>query len=77
MQPTQIYAIVNSMAQQSLGMTDLTETDSTFISIGKKVLSSEKNVEAFYKTLVDRIGRTVMAIREYRAGTSSKEPHME
>ena len=76
MQPTQIYAIVNSMAQQSLGMTDLTETDSTFISIGKKVLSSETNVEAFYKTLVDRIGRTVMAIREYRADMAdmAREP---
>lgn len=76
MTPTQIYAIVNDMAQQSLGMKDLTETDSTFISIGKKVLSSETNVEAFYKTLVDRIGRTVMAIREYRADMAdmAREP---
>lgn len=67
MTPVQIYTIINSMAEQSMGMKDLQATDSTFISIGKKVLSSETNVEAFYKTLVDRIGRTVMAIRTYYA----------
>lgn len=67
MTPVQIYSIINSMAEQSLGMKDLTTTDSTFISIGKKVLSSDTNVEVFYKTLVDRIGRTVLAIRDYKA----------
>lgn len=66
MEPVQIYTIVNNMAEQSLGMTDLTATDTSFISIGKKVLSSDKNMDAMYKTLVDRIGRTVLAVREYQ-----------
>lgn len=63
--PEQIYQIVNSMAEQSMGMKGLTATEATFISVGKTVLSSEDNKEAFYKTLIDRIGRTVLAMREY------------
>lgn len=63
--PTQVYQIINDIAAQSLGMKDLTETDTSFISVGKTVLSSEDNIDAFYKTLVDRIGRTILAIREY------------
>lgn len=65
MQPVQIYEIVNSMAEQALGVTDLTPTDTTFISIGKQVLSSDINKDAMYKILVDRIGRTVIAVRKY------------
>lgn len=67
MVPNQIYEIVNSIAQQALGKTDITVTDTTFVSTGKIILSSDANIDAFYKTLIDRIGRTVLAIREYRA----------
>lgn len=67
MVPEQIYEIVNSITQQALGNTAVTVTDATFVSVGKTILSSETNIDAFYKTLVDRIGRTVIAIREYRA----------
>lgn len=76
MTPVQIYQIINSMASQSLGMTGLTATDTTFVSIGKTVLSSETNTDAFYKALVDRIGRTVLAIRVYKADmpTLAREP---
>ena len=66
MNATQIYTIVNSLAEQSLGMTGLTATDASFISVGKEVLATDKNTEQFYKTLADRIGKTVFAIREYR-----------
>lgn len=74
--PTQIYEIVNSIAEQSLGMTGLTATDTSFISIGKTVISSAQNVDAFFKTLVDRIGRTVLALREYEIDVTemSREP---
>lgn len=67
MTPVQIYEIINSITQQSLGITDVITTDATFVSVGKQVLSSDTNIDAFYKTLIDRIGRTVMAIREYKA----------
>lgn len=67
MVPEQVYEIVNSITQQALGRTDISVTDTTFVSIGKMILSSENNIDAFYKTLIDRIGRTVLAIREYRA----------
>lgn len=74
--PNQIYEIVNSIAEQSLGMKDLQPTDTTFISIGKTVISSAENVDAFFKTLVDRIGRTVLALREYEIDVTemSREP---
>lgn len=76
MAPEQIYTIINGMAEQALGIKDLTPNNSTFISIGKKVLSSDKNTDAMYKTLVDRIGRTVLAVREYVAKnpTMAREP---
>lgn len=74
--PIQVYTIVNSIAEQSLGMKALTATDTTFISVGKTVLSSENNIDAFYKTLVDRIGRTVLALREYETDVTemAREP---
>lgn len=74
--PIQIYTIVNSVAEQSLGMKDLQPTDATFMSIGKQVLSSEDNKDAFFKKLVSRIGRTVFAIREYEIDVTemSREP---
>lgn len=74
--PNQIYQIVNNLAEQSLGIKNVEATEATFMSIGKAVLSSEDNKDAFYKTLVSRIGRTVLAIREYEADvtTLSREP---
>lgn len=76
MTPIQIYTIVNNIAKQALGMTDLQATDSTFISIGKKVISSDTAKDAMYKTLVDRIGRTVLAVRAYtgKNATMNREP---
>lgn len=72
----QIYGIVNKIAEQSLGMTGLTETDTSFVSIGKKVFESDENVEAFYKVLTDVIGRTVVAVRPYNPNdkTLKREP---
>lgn len=74
--PTQIYTIVNSLAEQSLGLKNLQPTDTTFISIGKKVLSSQDNMDAFFNTLVSRIGRTVLALREYEIDVTeiAREP---
>lgn len=67
MEVKQIYEIVNSIAEQSLGMKGLTATDTSFVSVGAEVLSSDKNKDAWYNVLIDRIGRTVMSIRAYTA----------
>lgn len=63
----QIYEVVNSLLSQSLGDKAIEVTDASWVNVGKLVLSTEDNIDAFYKTLVDRIGRTVLAVREYKA----------
>ncbi len=63
----QIYATVNNIAAvMTKGETKVVDY-SSFVSFGNDVLSSETNKETFYNTLVDRIGRTIFAIREYKA----------
>ena len=62
----QIYAMVNDAAKQAMGVEAITVKDTgTLVSLGDQVLSSDINKEKFYNALVDRIGRTVIAIREY------------
>lgn len=72
----QIYQIVNSIAEQSLGLTELTATDASFVSVGQTVLSSDINKEAWFNVLIDRIGRTVISMRTYNSPNSDlhKEP---
>ena len=65
----QIYAITNSLVGQALGTKDLEPTDTTFVSIGRNIISNDNNKDAFYKVLFDRIGRTVVAIREIEDDT--------
>lgn len=56
----QVYALLNEVAQQSLGEKAIAVIDaSTFIALGNEVLSSDKDTENFMNTLVDRIGRTI------------------
>lgn len=61
----QVYTIVNSIAEEALGMKDLEPIDTSFVSVGNEVLKSDENTEAWYGVLTDRIGRTVMGIRAY------------
>ncbi len=68
----QIYGIVNDAAAEALGASAITVKDTAgFVSLGDVVLSSDTNKEQFYKALVDRIGRTVIAGRG-RAYTAKK-----
>ena len=63
----QIYTLVNSVTDQSIGKTGLTVVDtSTLVSLGNIVLSSQQNTEAFLDTLVQRIGRTILSFRAYK-----------
>ena len=66
----QIYSIVNSIASQALGRSVVVDTDTSFVNLGTEILSSDKNVDAWFNALVDRIGRTVMAMREYKANNA-------
>ena len=63
----QIYTIVNSIAEQSLGMKGLEATDVSFVSVGNEVLSSDVNKDAFYGVLLDRIGKVVFGMRSYNS----------
>lgn len=63
----QIYALVNEVNYEAFGegAIDIVDT-SSLISLGKTVLSSSTNTEAFLNTLVQRIGRTILRFRDYR-----------
>lgn len=62
----QIYQIVNDSANAAIGASAITAIDTgTFVSLGDQILNSTTNKEGFYNALVDRIGRTVIAIRNY------------
>lgn len=64
----QIYLMVNDAASDALGEKTITAKDTaSFVALGDKVLSSDTDKEQFYKALVDRIGRTVIAVRSYSA----------
>lgn len=68
MEVTQIYDIVNSVNQQSMGGSNLTVVDTTsLVSLGNEVLSSSVNTENFLNTLVQRIGKTIISYREYKS----------
>lgn len=62
----QIYTMVNDATAQMYGSGAITVKDtSSLVSLGEKVLSSETDKDVFFKTLVDRIARTIVAIREF------------
>lgn len=79
MTANQLYGIVNDIASESLGTAAITVKDTaTLVSLGDVVLSSATNKDAFYNTLIDRCGRTVVAIRKYKASKRSvKKDDME
>lgn len=62
----QIYSIVNSVVSQAIGGANLTATDTqSLVSLGDKVLSSSNDKDAFFKTLIDRIGKTICDVDMY------------
>ncbi len=66
MKVEQIYNIVNDSAKNALGGEAIVAVDtSSFVSLGQQIINSGTTIEQFYKALVDRIGRTVIAIRKY------------
>ena len=68
MDTNQIYEIVNDVAQQTMGESALTATDTaSLVAMGNAVLSSSTNTEAFIDTLVQRIGKTIISYRPYKS----------
>lgn len=66
----QIYGLVNDAAKEALGTQAIAVKDTaTLVSLGDVVLSTKDNKENFYKALCDRIGRTVIAVRELESKT--------
>lgn len=62
----QIYLMVNDIASEMYGEKAIAVKDtSTLVSLGDTILSSNVDKEKFFNSLVDRIGRTVIAVREY------------
>ena len=72
----QIYSIVNSVAEQTMGEDVIKAVDtSSFIALGDKVLSSANDTDRFLNTLVDRIGKTVFSIRRYEGSEGGMVRH--
>ena len=71
MDTTQIYGIVNEVAQETMGATDIDVIDTnSLVALGDAVLSSSSNTEAFLNTLVQRIGKTIVSYRPYTSQLS-------
>ena len=66
MDTTQIYAIANEVAKETMGSTDIDVIDTnSLVALGDAVLSSSSNTEAFLNTFVQRIGKTIISYRPY------------
>lgn len=62
----QVYTIMNNISKQMFGTNAIAVTDtSSMVALGNIVISSEKNKDAFFNALIDRIGRTIFSIRRY------------
>lgn len=67
----QVYQMVNDAAKEALGQQAVTVKDTgTLVSLGEQIQAAQ-SVEAFYKTLVNRIGRTVVAVRAFEINERS------
>lgn len=65
---TQIYNIVNEVAQQAMGSKAIAVVDNTgLIALGNTVLGSDATKNNFINALTDRIGRTIVSFREYHS----------
>ena len=65
METNQIYELVNTIAEQTLGTSAIKATDtSTLVALGQSIITSTTNTENFMNTLVQRIGRTIISYRK-------------
>lgn len=63
---TQIYTIVNEVAQQAMGSKAIAVVDNaSLVTVGNTVLGSDATKNNFVNALTDRIGRTIVSFRAY------------
>lgn len=63
---TQLYSILNAVAAQALGSSAVAVVDTrSMVALGDAVLASNSDVDLFTGALVDRIGRTIVSVREW------------
>ena len=68
MDTNQIYALVNAVAQETMGESAIAATDTaSLVAMGNAILSSSTNTDCFIDTLVQRIGRTMISYRPYKS----------
>lgn len=66
MKTEQIYELINLTNKEAFGSAAMTAKDtSSLVAMGKQVLSSDRNTEAFLNTLVQRIGKTIISYLAY------------
>lgn len=65
---TQIYTIVNEVANQAMGSTSIAVVDNAgLIALGNTVLGTDATKNNFINALTDRIGRTIVSFRAYHS----------
>lgn len=63
---TQLYSILNAVASQSMGSAAVAVVDTrSMVALGDAVLASNTDVDLFVGALVDRIGKTIVSVREW------------
>lgn len=66
MNVAQIYDFINEVQAEALGERAQTVKDtSSLVSLGETILNSQKDTDAFYNALADRIGKTIVMYRLY------------
>lgn len=65
---TQIYTIVNEVAQQAMGSKTIAVVNNAgLVALGNSVLGSNETKNNFINALTDRIGRTIVSFRAYHS----------
>lgn len=65
---TQIYSIVNEVAEQAMGSSAISVVDNAgLVALGNTVLGSDTTKNNFINALTDRIGRTIVSFRAYNS----------
>lgn len=71
MKVTQIYQIMNSVMQETLGETAVVQEDLTnVVTLGKQVIDADE-VDSYVKKLVNHIGKVIFVDRVYKGGVPS------
>lgn len=64
----QIYGLVNQVVAEGVGLQGLNVVDTQgLIALGDTILSSQTNTDIFMNSLIQRIGKTIIASRKYES----------